>query len=68
MPCAGGGLDDPSGDAESEPEEHAANTGIMTAAAATTRFALLGITAHTVAAATQADPERHADLPIRRRK
>src|SRR6476620_4980676 len=68
MPWAGDGLDGPSGDAVSEPEEHAANTGIMTAAAATTRFRLLGITAHTVAAATQGEPERHADQPFRPRK
>ncbi len=68
MPCAGGGPDGESGDVESDPEEHAANTGIMAAAATASTFTLLGVTAHTVAAATQGEPERHADLPFQRRE
>ena len=55
MPCAAGGPDDPSGDVESEPDEHAANTGIMAAAATASTFTLLGVTAHTVAAGTKAN-------------
>ena len=64
-PCAAGGPDDSPGDVESEPEEHAANTGIRAAMATASRFSVAGGShAHTVAAATQGQPERHADLPF----
>src|SRR5690349_16056193 len=61
-PCAVGGADGLSGDVESGPEEHAANTGTRATVATASRFRLLGITAHTVASATRGQPERHADL------
>src|ERR1700758_5815935 len=46
-PCGACGLEGPPpGEAELDPDEHAANSGIMAAAATASRFALPGITAH----------------------
>ena len=66
--CAGGGEDGTLAEVDPELSEHAANTGIMAAAATASTFAdrgmpvahLLGVTPCTVAAAQYLD-HRHAD-------